>query len=120
MPRGLRHGVRTRATVRKGYTPRTMGTREGDGSANAADIDLRDLRAFCQVVDRGSLTSAAKALGETKGAVSRRLTRLERALGVVLLRRSPRRVEATEDGAAYRARLGRALDLLDDAHAQAQ
>ena len=77
--------------------------------------DLADLRAFCMVVDRGSITAAAKALGETKGAVSRRITRLERAVGSPLLRRSPRLVQATENGIAYRVQVGRALELLDDA-----
>jgi DNA-binding transcriptional LysR family regulator len=72
------------------------------------------------VVDLGSITAAARALGETKGTVSRRLTRLERALGVVLIRRSPRLVQATEDGLAYRMRVGRSLELLDDANAALQ
>lgn len=82
--------------------------------------DVNDLRAFCRVVDLGSITGAAKALGETKGAVSRRITRLEGALGVVLLRRSPRLVQPTEDGAAYRASVGRVLEMLDDANTQAR
>jgi DNA-binding transcriptional LysR family regulator len=82
--------------------------------------DVADLRAFCAVVDRGSITVAAKTLGETKGSVSRRLTRLERIVGVTLLRRSPRLVQPTEDGAAYRLRVGRVLELLDEAHAQLQ
>ena len=80
--------------------------------------DLGDLRAFCLVVDLGSITAAAKRLGETKGSVSRRVTRLEGELGSVLLRRSPRLVQATEDGLEFRARVGRALELLDDAAAQ--
>src|SRR4051812_1755005 len=88
-----------------------------DGESAA---DLQDLRAFCQVVDLGSITAAAKALGETKGSVSRRLSRLESTLGVVVVQRSPRRVQATEDGMAYRARVGRALELLDDAATQVQ
>ncbi|MDP2315732.1 MAG: LysR family transcriptional regulator [Pseudomonadota bacterium] len=76
--------------------------------------DLADLRAFCLVVDTGSITGAARSLGETKGSVSRRITRLERLLGVALLRRSPRLVEATEDGATYRQRLGPVLELLEE------
>jgi DNA-binding transcriptional LysR family regulator len=84
-------------------------------AGETAGVDLADLRAFCLTVDLGSITAAAKTLGETKGSVSRRLTRLERALGAVLLRRSPRLVQATEDGLAYRLRVGRALELLDDA-----
>lgn len=82
--------------------------------------ELGDLRAFCLVVDLGSITAASRALGEAKGSVSRRLTRLEALLGVTLLRRTPRLVQATEVGAAYRARLGRALELLDDATEQAR
>lgn len=70
------------------------------------------------MVDLGSITAAARSLGETKGTVSRRLTRLEAALGVTLLRRSPRLVQATEDGAAYRTRIGRALELIDDANTE--
>ncbi|MGK3989452.1 LysR family transcriptional regulator [Sorangium sp. So ce136] len=84
------------------------------------DAELVDLRAFCLVVDLGSITAAAKTLGETKGSVSRRITRLEHALGVELLRRSPRRVQATEDGLAYRMRVGRALELLEDANVAVQ
>ena len=77
--------------------------------------DLGDLRAFCLVADLGSITAAARTLHETKGGVSRRITRLESALGVSLLRRSPRLVAVTEDGAAFRVRVGRALEILDDA-----
>lgn len=82
--------------------------------------DILELRAFCTVVDLGSITAAAKALCETKGNISRRLTRLERGLGVALVRRSPRLVQATEEGLAYRMRVGRVLELLDDANAAAQ
>ncbi|MCI0569735.1 MAG: LysR family transcriptional regulator [Myxococcaceae bacterium] len=82
--------------------------------------DLRDLRAFCLVVDLGSVTAAAKALGETKGSISRRLARLEQRLGVALVRRSPRLVVPTEDGTAYRLRVGQALELLEDARSALQ
>lgn len=82
--------------------------------------DVADLRAFCLVVDQGSFTAAARILGETKGTISKRLTRLERIVGVRLLRRSPRSVQPTEDGAQYRVRVGRVLELLDEAQAVAQ
>lgn len=80
-----------------------------------SSADLRDLQAFCLVVDHGSLTAAARLLGETKGSVSRRLARLESNLQVALLRRSPRLVQPTEDGVLYRRRVGQALELLDNA-----
>ncbi len=81
---------------------------------------LADLRAFCLVSDLRSLTAAAAALGETKGTVSRRLTRLESAIGVRLLRRTARLVEPTEEGLAYRQHVARALELLDEAEASAR
>jgi DNA-binding transcriptional LysR family regulator len=77
--------------------------------------DLRDLQAFCLIVDHGSLTAAARLLGETKGAVSRRLARLESHLQVALVHRSPRLVQPTEEGLLYRRRVGQALELLDHA-----
>lgn len=79
------------------------------------DVDQRDLRAFCRVVDLGSITAAARTLGETKGAVSRRVARLEAQLGTPLLRRAGRGVEATDAGLLYRARAGEGLELLDQA-----
>lgn len=81
-----------------------------------SELGLADLRAFCLVVDLGSITVAAKRLGETKGSISRRLSRLEEKLEVLLVRRSPRLVQATEQGLAYRLSVGRALEQLDDAH----
>jgi DNA-binding transcriptional LysR family regulator len=72
--------------------------------------DIRDLRAFALACDLKSLTSAARVMGENKATTSRRLTRLEAALGTALLRRSPRAVEMTDDGAAYRAQVARVLD----------
>jgi len=82
--------------------------------------DVADLRAFCLVADLGSITAAAKTLGETKGSVSRRLARLEQRLGVSLVRRSPRLVQPTDDGLAFRQRVGHALELLDEATAAVQ
>ena len=79
--------------------------------------DLADLRTFCAIVDLRSLTAAARALGESKATVSRRLARLERELGTVLVRRSTRVVVPTEEGAAYRLRVGHVLELLGDANA---
>ena len=82
---------------------------------NSATIpETLDLLAFCRVVDLGSVTEAAKALGETKGTISRRVARLEEKLGTALLRRSGRRIEATEDGQSYREIAGHALALLDE------
>lgn len=80
--------------------------------------DLADLRAFCLAADLGSITAASRAMGESKGATSRRVARLERSLGAALLRRGARRVSLTEEGELFRERAGRALETLDDAAAE--
>ena len=85
----------------------------------ARTTDVRDLLAFVRTVDLRSLTAAARELGESKATLSRRLTRLEQALGASLLRRSPRGIEPTDDGLVYRERLGPVLEQLGDANAAA-
>jgi len=46
-----------------------------------ADVSLVALRVFREVAERGTLTSAAAALGYTQSAVSRQVASLERAAG---------------------------------------
>lgn len=76
---------------------------------------LEDVRAFCAVIEFGTISAAARTLEETKGAVSRRISRLERRLGVTLLARTPRAVSPTEEGIAFHTRAREALSWLDDA-----
>ncbi len=83
-------------------------TREFGGS-------LDDIRAFCAVVEFGSISAAARALSESKGGISRRVARLEKRLGAALLARSPRAVSVTEEGLAFHAKSREALTLLGDA-----
>ena len=76
---------------------------------------LDDVRAFCTVVDLGTVTAAAASLRETKGSVSRRISRLERALGVRLMARTSRAVSPTAEGLAFYAKVQESLTLLDEA-----
>jgi DNA-binding transcriptional LysR family regulator len=76
---------------------------------------VEDVRAYCAVVEFGTVSEAARQTGETKGAVSRRLSRLERRLGVTLLARTARAVSPTEEGLAFHAKARDALAALDDA-----
>ena len=76
---------------------------------------LDDVRAFCAVVDLGSVTGAAAFVRETKGSVSRRVSRLEGVLGVTLLARTSRAVSPTAEGLAFHARAEESLALLDAA-----
>ncbi len=76
---------------------------------------LDDIKAFCAVIEFGSVSRAAIALGETKGSVSRRVSRLESRLGTALLARTPRAVSATQEGTAFYGKARDALSLLADA-----
>src|SRR3954465_14557702 len=61
-------------------------------------MDTRQLRAFCEVVERKSFSQAAERLGVTQPAVSLQVRALEKRLGTQLLDRSGRRGEPTEAG----------------------
>lgn len=73
------------------------------------DLPFGEIETFLRVVDTGSFTAAARALGTSKSSVSRRVTRLEARLGVPLLARTTRTLRPTEEGAAFHARVSRAV-----------
>lgn len=76
---------------------------------------LEELQAFVAVVDGGSITAAADALGQTVSGVSRALGRLETKLDTTLLRRTTRRTALTEEGQAFLLRTRAILASIDDA-----
>lgn len=59
---------------------------------------LEDIRLFATVVEHTSLNRAAERLNLTQPALSRRIARLERELGVDLFRRIGKRLELTAAG----------------------
>jgi DNA-binding transcriptional LysR family regulator len=73
------------------------------------DLDLRLLRAFVLVAERGGFSAAAGALHITQPGLSRRIVELESALGLRLFDRTSRRVHLTENGKDL---LARSRDLL--------
>lgn len=73
---------------------------------------MRALYAFRRVVELQSFTEAAKDLDLTGGAVSKLIAGLEDELGVRLLTRTTRRVNATESGLAYYKAAAAVLDEL--------
>jgi len=75
---------------------------------------LEDLRLFVAIVERGSLTAAAKSQALTPGAVSLRLTALEKGLETHLLRRTTRRLQLTEPGERFLETARRVLADVDD------
>lgn len=61
-------------------------------------MDTKALTLLVDILDAGNLSEAARRLKMTRANVSYHLTRLERAVGMQLLRRTTRRVEPTEIG----------------------
>ena len=71
--------------------------------------------AFFQVLMRcGTLSAAARELGLTTPAISRRLTLLEARLGVPLLNRTTRRISLTAEGEEYLTQARRILADIED------
>jgi DNA-binding transcriptional LysR family regulator len=64
-------------------------------------MDLNDIGVFVRVAERGSLTRAADALDLPVSAVSLRLARLEKHLGVRLIERTTRTMRLTDAGEKY-------------------
>jgi DNA-binding transcriptional LysR family regulator len=78
-------------------------------------MDFNDVPLFVRVVESGSFTAAAAALGREKSSVSRSIARLETDLGVRLLQRSTRHLSLTDAGKAFYDRVRGAVTGLDDA-----
>jgi DNA-binding transcriptional LysR family regulator len=80
-------------------------------------VELRQLRYLDAVARRRSFTQAARELHVAQSALSQQVGRLERELGVELLRRTTRRVEVTEAGELVLARARRVLAEADGVRA---
>lgn len=78
-------------------------------------MDLGDVRTFLEVADAGGVSPAARRLGVSKSTVSRRLARVEQALGVQLLSRTTHGAVLTEAGATFREHAARIATELDSA-----
>jgi LysR family transcriptional regulator, glycine cleavage system transcriptional activator len=73
---------------------------------------LRSVAVFVAAGRALSFTEAARAVNLTPSAVSRRMSGLERELGVALFRRFNRRLELTRAGERYLAATSQAIDLI--------
>jgi DNA-binding transcriptional LysR family regulator len=74
-------------------------------------LKLESVAAFVSILETGSIAGAARRLEISKSVVSERLTDLERVLGAKLIRRTTRKLSATQDGHAF---YGRARQILRD------
>ena len=61
-------------------------------------MELRDIEYFAVIAEHGNLGRAADALGLSQPALSKSLRRLEQALQVKLVKRTPKGVELTAEG----------------------
>jgi DNA-binding transcriptional LysR family regulator len=74
------------------------------------EMDLRIIEMFQEVMIRGSVTAAAKAIGVTQPAVSTALAKLEERVGFPLFRRVGRHLEPTPEARLFSAESARALN----------
>jgi DNA-binding transcriptional LysR family regulator len=70
---------------------------------------IEDYKAFAAVVEKRSLTAAARHLRRSLQSVSRSLAAVERDVGVELVRRTTRHSSPTDAGLAFHRRLSAAL-----------
>jgi DNA-binding transcriptional LysR family regulator len=93
---------------------------DGRTLARVATPDLRQMRYFTAVAERGSFTGAARELHVAQQAVSQQVKALEQLLGVTLLERSSRRVKLTPEGVVFLADCRRVLAGADRAARRVQ
>lgn len=80
------------------------------------DIDRLDtLQLFTRIVERGNFGLAAADLGISRPSATAAIQKLEERLGVLLLHRTTRHVQATVQGEAYYRRCAAILSDLEDA-----
>lgn len=78
-------------------------------------MDITHLASFYEVVQRGSFSAAADALGVSKGMLSRHVSALESTLNAQLLQRTTRRLSLTEAGRVLHQQAGEIFALAREA-----
>src|SRR4030095_11766815 len=78
------------------------------------NFDLADLRAFVAVAKLGTFRAAAEELHLSQPALSRRIEKLETALGVRLFHRTTRKVDLTAVGREFSQRATHLLNGLEE------
>jgi DNA-binding transcriptional LysR family regulator len=79
---------------------------------------LNDMALFVEVVKAKGFRSAAETMGVPNSTLSRRISGLEKAIGLRLLHRTTRKIELTEAGQIYFERCKRIVDEARLAHEQ--
>ena len=83
--------------------------------ADAILDELDAVRVFVAVAEKRSFRGAATSLGLPRSTVSRRIAELEAALDTRLVQRTTRRVNLTDAGERFLARVSPALGAIADA-----
>lgn len=78
-------------------------------------LRTEEIQAYLQVVELGGISAAARHMGLSKSVVSKRISDLERELGVSLLQRSTRRIQPSEGGRHFYEQARAAMNLLTEA-----
>lgn len=78
-----------------------------------------DFDAFCQVVDHGGFTAAARVLDRPKSSLSASVARLERELGARLLERTTRQLRLTDAGESLYRDISRPFEQLRERASEA-
>src|SRR5258708_8793271 len=78
-------------------------------------MDLNEMLVFARVVQAGSFTTAAAALGMPKSTVSRKVSELEERLSARLLQRTTRKLSLTDAGRTYYDYCARIVGEAEDA-----
>lgn len=76
-------------------------------------MELRQLRAFAETAEAGSITAAAKVMRLTQPALSRQIKALEEELGVTLFERGAHSVTLTSAGEVLRGETAKLLRFAD-------
>ena len=76
------------------------------------------LPAFVSVKEAGSISVAARKLGEPKSTISRAISRLEDNIGLQLFVRGPRSLRLTHDGSQFYQHAVRILEQVEAASAE--
>ena len=82
-------------------------------------MDWRDWELFCEVVQHGGFSAAARVLGHPKSSLSAAVQRLEGNLGLRLIERTTRHLRLTDAGETIYARVKPLFIALHDSHGEA-
>lgn len=118
---GCSHGVEHSNVKQYGLREQDCSQMRTIGGDTSESQLVTDLLVFAKVVERGTFTAAAEALGMAKSQVTKQVRRLESSLGVTLLHRTTRRMALTEAGASlheHAEAMARAAAAARDAAAQ--